>query len=156
MAKVTRERRLGVSMASCVRVLEVEAEAILGSDSPTLSIELLGFELTHPVCVVPGELTVVSAPIEVAALPFHVAANPGEELFPVFEAELEVMALPKAGVSVALDGEYHPPGKAAGALADLLGLHRVADEAIDRYFAALTDRLYRRAADLDALQGVPI
>jgi hypothetical protein len=155
VTKVSRELKLGVSMASCVRLLAEEPESILGSDAPSLSIEVLGFELTHPIRLVLGELTVVNRPIEVATLPFHVEADGGAGWFPVFEAELEVVG-GAHGVSVALDGAYRPPGGPLGAIADLVALHRVAEDAIDRYFAGITSRLGSQAADLDALSGVPI
>lgn len=154
MAKVSRERKLAASMASCVRLLTDEPERVLGSDSPSLSIEVLGFELRHPIRLVPGELTVVDRPIEVASLPFRVEADGGEGWFPVFEADLEIVG-GAHGVSVALDGFYRPPGGPLGVVADLIALHHVAEDAIDRYFAGLTTRLGRRASDLDALSGVP-
>jgi hypothetical protein len=155
VTKVSRELKLGVSMASCVRLLSDDPESILGSEAASLSIEVLGFELKHPIRLVVGELTVVQRPIEVVSLPFHVEADGGEGWFPVFEADLEVVGGHR-GVSVALDGSYRPPGGPLGAIADLVALHRVADDAIDRYFGGITARLGAQAADLDALSGVPI
>ena len=156
MGRVSRELRLGVSMASCLQLLSEEPDFILGAEATTLSIEVLGFELAHPVRVVSGEVTVVERPIEMASLPFRVEADGGEGWFPVFEGDVEVIASWDSGVSVVLDGAYRPPGGTIGAIADMVALHRIADEVIDRYFAAISGRLETRAVDLDALAGVPI
>lgn len=156
MGRVSREIRLGVSMASCVRLLGETPEFVLGTDGSALSIDVFGFELAHPVRVVTSEFTTVERPLEVASLSFRVEADGGEGWLPVFEGELEVIASRSVGVSVVLDGAYRPPGGALGAIVDVVALHRVADDAIDRYFDAITTRLNGRAADLDALSGVPI
>lgn len=155
MAKISREIRLGVSMASAVKLLEDCPQELLGSDSASLSVDVLGFELAHPIRVVCGELVVMDAPLEMAVVPFTIEADPASGSFPVLSAEIEVVAVHSGGVSLALEGEYRPPAGAVGAIADRLGLHHVAEAAIDGYFEAISRRFGKAAAALDALSGVP-
>ena len=152
--KVSRERRLGVSLGSAIRLLDECPEDILGTDE--LSVELFGFEISHDVKVAVGELIVVAEPLEVAVLPFRIEAGSGAEVFPVLDAELEVMPTSECGIALTLDGAYRPPGGLLGEAVDRLALGHVARDAIDRYFDRVVDRIRRGSASLDALEGVPV
>lgn len=155
MTKVSRETRLTVSLESAVKLLADRPADVLGGALTTFVADLHGVEVGHEVRVVVGDLVVVDAPLEIAVLPFHVEADPGKGWFPVLDAELELISTAECGISVAVEGEYHPPGGLLGAVADRAGMHRLADQAIDNFFSALTARLRSSGAALDALSGVP-
>lgn len=156
MPKVSREAQLGVSFESAVNMLADRPHEVLGDGLSVFVSEVFGVDVGHEVRVVPGEVVTVDQPLELAVVDFRIEADPGPGWFPVFEGALEVISTDDCGVSVALQGEYHPPGGLLGAVVDRVGLHRLADNSIDRFFQAASDRLRRGAAALDALIGVPV
>jgi hypothetical protein len=156
MPKISHETRLGVSFESAIALLADRPCEVLGCGLSVFVSEVFGLEVGHEVRVVPGALITVDQPLELAVLDFRVEADPGPGWFPVFAGALEVISTDDCGVSVALEGEYQPPGGVLGAVVDRVGLHRLANDAIDRFFQAATERLRRGAAALDALSGVPV
>jgi hypothetical protein len=156
VAKVSREAKLGVSLESAVKVLSDRPLELLGGELAMFSSEVFGLEVGAHVRVVPGDLVTVDQPLELAVLPFRLESARGPGWFPVLDAELEVISTTDCGIDVTLDGEYHPPGGLLGAVVDRVGLHHLADDAIDEFFLSIVGRLRRDGSALDALAGVPV
>jgi hypothetical protein len=154
--KISRETTIGVSFDSAVRVLADRPAEVLGGADARFTSEMFGLELGHTVRILPGELTTVDGPLQVAVLPFRVEADPDPDRFPVLVGEIELISTAECKVNVALEGEYHAPGGVVGSVIDRVGLHRIAEEAIDHFFSSVVDRLRRSGSAIDALTGVPV
>jgi hypothetical protein len=89
------------------------------------------------------------------SIPFRLKAAKGEGWYPMFEGDLEVTPASGASVEMAMEGHYRPPVAWLGELADAVVLHKLAEEALGRFFDEAVDRLYLRAMSRAELAGHP-
>lgn len=159
MSTVHRIAELNVSFDAAAHVLESQRDLILtGDDTPahlSMEADLLGVTMEHDVVAEVGELVNLTEPIEAAVLPFRLEAVDHPRLFPSLEGELEIVAA-AGGVEIALEGQCHVPGGPVGAVVEAAGMHHIVEESIDRFFAAVVERIRRGSEAYDALTGVPI
>ncbi len=155
--RVRRSRTIHVSFEAATRVLcSRPGEVLTGCDGgPCLGIDVFGVHVEHPVRVEARPCEIVERPVRATVVGFRVEATDHREWFPVLDGDLEVTST-GTGVEIALEAEYHAPGGILGAAVDRVGLHRVADESIDGFFAGVVTRLQEGAGAIDALTGVPV
>lgn len=89
-------------------------------------------------------------PIEAlrTVLPLRWRAASSDSLFPTVEAQLEIAALSMypPRVQLTLSGSYDPPFGAAGDIIDRVLVHRLADDVVQDFVAAIAARLEAAAA----------
>lgn len=71
-----------------------------------------------------------------------------DELFPVFEGDLELAALSVEVCQLSCMGSYRPPLSVVGAVGDRVGGHRVAEAVVRNFVLACAERLVRAAVGL--------
>jgi hypothetical protein len=159
MTAIRRCTTLRVSYESVSRLLSTRAHDVVAGidvDRPSLSADLFGVHLSQPVEVEVGQAVTVEGPIETTVVPVIIHATEHGRLFPVLDAEFEVLPLRSSGVELALEGEYRVPGGLVGAAVDRTAFHHVAETAVDEFFNGVVERIRRGAAAYDALAGLPV
>ncbi len=159
MADIHRVGTISVAFESASRLLTNRADEVLtgkaAGSPPVMTTRILGTLVSREVLVEAGPPVAVDKPIRSVAVAFTIQAAERPDWFPVFSGDLELTATAEQGVELALEGRYSVPGGFVGRLADKGGLHRIADDSIDRFFNSILDRIRRGSGSFDALMGVP-
>ncbi len=159
MADVHRVASIAVSFEPASRLLSVRAAEVLTGKSagqpPAMTTRILGTLVSREVIVEPNSPTMVEKPVRTVTVSFSVRAKERPEWFPVFTGDLELTSTSETTVELAMEGAYIVPGGFVGKLADRGGLHRIADDSIDRFFNAIVDRIKAGSGSFGALMGVP-
>jgi hypothetical protein len=163
MSTFHRSSPVGIEFEVVAQVLEESGPYVVGSvdqdGRPThedFTGHLFGLEVGHPVTIHPGNVERAGRPFKAATLPLRIEASDHEGWFPVFDGDIEVVGLIGGSSEVAMEGTYRAPAGPVGALTSAIGLHRLAEEALDHYFGALVDRLRQRCAGTEPAGGIPI
>ncbi len=144
MSEVHRVSSLTTGFESAANWLETRAyEVLVGNDHvpPMMTSRILGTLVSREVAVEAASAVSVDKPLRTVSVAFTIMAAAHPDWFPVFSGDLEVIDRGGVGIEVALEGSYSVPGGVVGRLADRGGLHRVADDSIDRFFLAIVSRL---------------
>lgn len=159
MADVSRAASIAVSFEPASRLLSSRpAEVLTGKTAgqpQAMTTRILGTLVSREVLVESNSPALVEKPVRTVTVAFVVRARERPEWFPVFTGDLELTATSDTTVEVALEGTYSVPGGFVGKLADKSGLHRIADDSIDRFFNAIVDRIKAGSGSYGALMGVP-
>ena len=159
MADIHRVGSVSVSFEAASRLLTSRAAEVLtgkaGSTRPAMTTRILGTLVSREVIVEASTPVAVDKPVRSVVVSFTIAASDRPDWFPVFAGDLELTATGETAVEVALEGRYSVPGGFVGRLADKGGLHRIADDSIDRFFSSIVDRIRNGSGSFDPLRGVP-
>jgi hypothetical protein len=117
----------------------------LFNDRLTLHSHLGPLEVGRSVSIETEEMLETTHPILSCTIPLRIHATEGEELFPVFEGEFEVVATHHGSIEAALEGNYRPPAGWLGHLVDTLGLHTLAERSLRDFFEHAVDRIESQA-----------
>lgn len=152
MATVHLARTLPIAYDRVWETLRKEATTILTGIE--FEVELAGVNVRKPVIVNIQGFNDAGQPFSACTVPFEVQASDHEGWFPTLKATL-VATRHEDGTGVTLEGVYHVPAGALGAMADALVLRSVAEQSVGAFFADVLDRLSERAHHAADMEGIP-
>lgn len=152
MGTVHIARTLAIDYDTVWDSLRRDASSILTGIE--FEVEVAGVHVSKPVIVNVLGFNDAGEPFSACTVPFEVHASDHEGWFPTLTATL-VASRRADGTGVALEGAYHVPAGALGAMADALVLRSVAEQSVSAFFGDVLDRLTTHVSRVGEMDGVP-
>lgn len=152
MASVHLSRTLDLPYEKIWETLRRDGQKILSGVE--FEVELAGVTVRKPVIVNVQGFNDAGQPFSACTIPFEVHASDHEGWFPTLRATL-VATRHMDGTAVTLEGVYHAPAGALGAMADAIVLRSVAEQSVGAFFNEVIDRLAGHARRIGEMEGIP-
>ncbi len=134
--------------------------ATLRADSASIltgiefEVDLAGVTVRKPVIAEVDGFNDAGQPFSACTVPFTVHASDHEGWFPTLRATL-VATRHKEGTGISLEGVYHAPVGALGAMADATVLRSVAERSVGAFFDEVIDRIVQACRQVEEMEGIP-
>lgn len=117
-------------------------------------VDLAGVTVRKPVLVDVEGFNDAGQPFSACTVPFIVHASDHEGWFPTLRATL-VATRNADGTGVSLEGVYHAPVGALGAMADATVLRSVAERSVGAFFDEVIERVVAACRQVEEMEGIP-
>jgi len=119
-------------------ILKLELDPVVRVPAQELRFEIGGGSVTRRVHAAVGPM--ISGPGSLS-VPLHWTATEHPNLFPVMDGELHISDVAGNQIELRLDGKYHTPLGAVGAIANAMLGRRVADKSLRGFLSEVAQRL---------------
>ncbi len=152
MATVHLARTLTLPYERVWGALRSDAASILTGIE--FEVDLAGVTVRKPVMVEVEGFNDAGQPFSACTVPFTVHASEHEGWFPTLRATL-VATRHKDGTGISLEGVYHAPVGALGAMADATVLRSVAERSVGAFFDEVIERVIAACRQVEEMEGIP-